>query len=228
MHKTRTSKVCKRLFPGQQNQDRALTIVGTGYIDILAIADGAGDTKHGGFAAECLLKAVKQYFQNKPSKISTKTFQDIHNKALKHLDNKNQNPGKKALAAYAIALVNNQAELCACSMGDVMFTVFRGKKVIFKTTEFVGENHWITKGLMLDYAEAGFNDIQVEKHQLKNGDLVIGASDGLWDNCRPEEISNYVDFSDSTANIISQLAKIPHDRKGYQDDRGIVVYRFSQ
>ena len=80
--------------------------------------------------------------------------------------------------------------------------------------------------MRLDYSEGEFNEILVVEFNLIKNDLVVGATDGLWDNRGPEELEKYVDFDDSTENIINQLAVIPHDRKDYQDDRGIIVYRY--
>lgn len=213
------------MIPGEKNQDRLL-VGGSKKIDLLAIADGAGDTKEGGFAAECLLKALDETSGHLPVEVIKHHFEKIHKNALQLLDNDLRNEDKKALAAYAIVFILPNSTIKSCSMGDVMFVVFRNSKPVFNTTEYVREDHWIQKGLMVDYDEDGFNDIIVEEYTLEDNDLIIGASDGLWDNRRPEELSEFVDFNSPVSEIIRKLGDIPHDRKGYQDDRGIIVYRY--
>lgn len=212
------------IIPGELNQDRLEVIECENDFVVLAIADGAGDTKQGGFAAECALESVNNFSTNLPTKINRIVFENIHKYALELLNNHEYNQDKKALAAYTTAFITPESELMVCSMGDVMFSVFREGKCEFQTTEFVRKDHWITKGLMLDYDEEGFNDIVVEEFDLEQDDLIIGASDGLWDNIRPEELENRLNFEDSTDGLLKQLGEIPHDRKGYQDDRAIIVY----
>ena len=110
-------------------------------IDILAIADGASDTKEGGFAAECLLKAIEKTAIIEQKIIDKILFESMHNSALLLFNDNERNSNRKALTAYAIVLITKESKLYACSMGDAMFVVYRNGQPVFNTTEFVKEDN---------------------------------------------------------------------------------------
>ncbi|MBD3279896.1 SpoIIE family protein phosphatase [Candidatus Dojkabacteria bacterium] len=216
----------------KNNQDRVFTYEHENGTKIIAVADGSDDGD-GAFAADCLVNTVKDTIrQSQISKPGIEYHQGIRNQALESLADEEYNADKMAFCAYNVARIFSDGLMEMSYLGDVMLAVFRAREVVYQSTEHSDpETQWLTKGLkVVDKIGQNlpeFTEIAYDTLQLESGDLIICASDGLWDNRRPEEIAQMIEPASNVGTVKEILSTIPHDRKSYRDDRGIAIYKHS-
>ena len=94
-----------------------------------------------------------------------------------------------------VAIVDPTAALfCGASIGDSGWRIFRGHEVIAESQE---QRHsvftpWqLSKGLPgMNVVDDNPDEADVQVHQLQPGDVIVVATDGLWDNSEFESLNH--------------------------------------
>ncbi|RKP17315.1 protein serine/threonine phosphatase 2C [Rozella allomycis CSF55] len=163
----------------------------------LGVADGVGGWVNQGVDPSALSKKVMEGAKNALNKeyVSPKEALSISFKEAEK--SRDTNPG--GTTACIISLDKKKGLLSAANLGDSGFLIIRDGTVIFKSKEqqhffnapyqfsIYPSNMRVTPGSILNTAD----DAAVMDGELQHGDIIILASDGLFDNMFQDEIVRY-------------------------------------
>mmetsp|Transcript_22895 Transcript_22895/g.40754 ORF Transcript_22895/g.40754 Transcript_22895/m.40754 type:complete len:337 (-) Transcript_22895:252-1262(-) len=114
--------------------------------------------------------------------------------------------------AVVLQLDADASKLIGANLGDSGFSVIRNGKVVFQSEPL---QHFFDCpyqfGACPEFVELTDSptDAQEYKLSVKPGDVVVMASDGLWDNCFSDEIASIVDINgNDLEKAAAQLAKL--------------------
>ncbi|KAH7731628.1 5-azacytidine resistance protein azr1 [Aphelenchoides avenae] len=197
----------------------------TGYNAIAGVADGVGGwRKYGIDPSEFSGKLMKNcaeivqagdFEPARPDLIIAKAFKNLSN-----------SPGTIGSSTACVVVVH-QRTLYSANLGDSGFLVYRNGKVIYRSQEQV---HYFNAPFQMallpeEFKEMRMNFIsdtpeksEMEQIALESGDLVLVATDGLWDNV-PEQVLvsalkdvNGPEKLQTTCNAIALIARrLSHD-----------------
>ncbi|KAF7639756.1 Protein phosphatase [Meloidogyne graminicola] len=165
---------------------------------VAGIADGVGGWKRHGidpsqFSSQLMSNCAEivrsgDFEHSRPDLI----IKQAYNK-LKMLNNK-----KPIGSSTACVLTITKRRLYSANLGDSGYLICRGGEIIFRSPE---QTHYFNapyqlsilpeqmlkekKSFLLDKPESS----ELREHELQSGDIVLIASDGLWDNCHISTIA---------------------------------------
>lgn len=113
-------------------------------------------------------------------------------------------------SSTACVLAINGSKLIASNLGDSGFLVLREGEIVLKTAQ---QQHKFNFPYQCGAPGAGGDSPSIAdryEFELVPGDLIIMGTDGLWDNCWPEEIQSVVKFclDKDPATSANRLAQI--------------------
>eukprot|EP00667_Euglena_gracilis_P010299 EG_transcript_10483 len=121
-------------------------------------------------------------------------------------------------ATVLVASVTQQGELITANLGDSALMVVRAGEMLYRTQE----TEWqFNVPYMLEASSAKHmlipierrnvpEDCAVDRLQLQEGDLIVLASDGLWDNLFPAEILKFLAAAPDQS--VAALAQLVHGK----------------
>lgn len=193
--------------PREYNQDRIAYSYSKDAL-LAVVADGMGGHRHGEVAAQLAVKMLTEAFQRmalpvlaNPSKFLTDLIRQVHDAIESHTM---ANDLLDSPRTTIVATIVQQGILYCAHVGDSRLYVIRDGRVIFCTQDHSKVQMLFRKGLikkeeLLTHPERNkvYNCVggemppQVDlapKMQLRDGDILVLCSDGLWSLVDPEEI----------------------------------------
>ena len=188
-----TSPLCKKGVIG----DDAWFIASQKSMDVLGVADGVGGWREVGvdpskFSSN-LMKTCKRIVEQEPDlfgehEVNRKTPMEILSQSYNALlENKNSLIGSST--ACIIVFHRESSYLHSANLGDSGFVIIRNNKIVHRSQE---QRHYFNSPFQmailpsLPGAANLFNDspesASVSSFELAEGDFIVVATDGLWDN----------------------------------------------
>ncbi len=178
---------------------------------MLVIADGVGGWNELGIDPSAYSKAICQLIADNFQKIETESTNNqkpinITESMMKQLIAKsvrqNKNLGSSTVCVLILDKVNN--ELISGYLGDSCYLIARPKSVgnfelVFKSEE---QTHGFNIPFQVGSEGDNPNTAVILKHKLEKNDLIIAATDGLWDNMEIEDILKEINSVSKKSNTI--------------------------
>jgi serine/threonine protein phosphatase PrpC len=226
------------------NQDR----VGHAYTDqalLLVLADGMGGHSHGEIAAEITIKTFMQAFSTEadpkvsdPEEFLSRVMLKAHENIIQfaHDLKLKGSPGTTCVAAFI-----QDGMACWAHAGDSRVYYFREKKVKSITHDHSVVQQWADMGFITEEqmkthpdrhritnclggeGESFFVESS-QLHELREGDVLLLCSDGLWGPMSPSELGASL-VTQSLESALEQLIELALYREGAHADNatGVVV-----
>lgn len=180
-------------------------------IELLAVADGAGNSFASGVMAINLLEYCESYAESHSEKLGAQSLKDMVNYVCTQLQN--QSGTSSGETTICIAIIDGNLLVCA-NVGDSGIKVIRRGKVVFRTKKQMfgfNEPFLINK---YDGLEDNLDKFEYSEFILERGDIVIDATDGIWDNLENEdELINIVNATDDSSNNLEESRDSNHAQK---------------
>jgi protein phosphatase PTC7 len=115
-------------------------------------------------------------------------------------------------SSTAIVLLLQGTQLFTANLGDSGFVLVRGSEVVYASPP---QQHGFNYPFQLSNGGKD-RPLHADRVQLQveAGDIIVVGSDGLFDNLFPEQITQMLDSSSSTASAASALAQLAHAKGG--------------
>lgn len=200
-----------RLGNRASNQDR-LDVIETDEGVLLVLADGMGGLSKGDVAAQMVIDIARDVYQESSRPIrNTETFlrriiYESHDLLAHRIDeNTKKGPGTTAVLCL---IQNGQARWA--HVGDSRLYIYRNGKPVYRTQDHSYVESLYQQGLITEQERASHPrrhqitqcvgctprrpDVSVsEPTQLKEGDVLLLCSDGLWDSVSEKAIGDRID-----------------------------------
>ncbi|KAI9139624.1 phosphatase 2C-like domain-containing protein [Paraphysoderma sedebokerense] len=173
-----------------------------------SVADGVGDFRVKGVDPKYFSWGLMNFCQ-KASK-SDRTPKDILAKGHSKLLNSNLLE-KGGSTVALLKFERSNAELTSASIGDTLYMIVRDGKIVFKSSPMMQMIKFNTPfQLSMDpFARNQVGGAREEKHTLRDGDIVLVASDGLFDNSFDEDIIKTIRITEnSSQGSMTKLAEV--------------------
>lgn len=171
---------------------------------VLGVADGVGGY-HGtsGYFARCIMERLEKYANGfyvgkmendalEPGYDVGRVLPSIMDQAYKICKQEKSFPPGATTAVLALVDPSNRT-LHVCNIGDSGAVVIRDGKVVFMTSAQVHENG--APYQLSNVAGRGDSTAKADQYRwgpLEKGDLIVLASDGIWDNLYPNELMDVI------------------------------------
>ena len=124
------------------------------------------------------------------------------------------NKGVLGSSTALLASLDADSTLHICNVGDSAMMIVRDGKSFFRSIE---QTHGFNFPYQLGYQGDDISSAQHFRKEVKAGDLVLLATDGLWDNLFDEQILDilytYPNLSQAALQLATAANIIGHDRK---------------
>jgi len=210
-----------------EQQDR-VAILSHGNAYLLVIADGMGGRSNGANAAQTVIDVARQQLSlgdnDRPGMFMAMICLQAH-KAILALA---EDSGSTCVLLYL-----QGSEVYCAHVGDSRMYQFRDNKLVYRTSDHsisqLIEDHKIEPENAPDdqaiqnqlyMCLGGKNTVipELSAIQVKNGDLLLLCSDGLWSQIDEQEILTYMDAGILQSGIAEKLAAIANKQGQGQSD----------
>lgn len=171
--------------------------------NLICVADGVGGWNEIGvdpalYSNELVSNISKEYLKSKGSKLL-----DIFINACK-------NTKSRGSSTCSICKIHSNTQIETLNLGDSGYLILRptggeNLEIIFKSQEQ-------TKGFNFPYQVGEHGDdpreADIMYHEVKNKDIIILATDGLWDNMNEDQIKLITKRSLTSSNDIDSCEKL--------------------
>jgi len=185
--------------------------------DAFAVIDGMGGMNHGTLASRILAEEILAGF------IKGDDIQLCQKSASYRMKSKGVGNGGACYLAFKMT----ENSVYGWYAGDLQLAVLRNNGVAFVTQP---ENHPNKLAIVTNAVQGSSEgDTQRFKVSLVDGDRIIAASDGLWDNFTPEDVARQI-AGLSTQDAISKLNSLAKEKMrsgGKPDNISVIIYDFS-
>jgi len=187
---------------------------GKGYF---AVIDGMGGVENGEVAARILAQELHYAFASRYESASD-AF-EVHKKSSGRMSREGVGNGGACYLAGKIKL----SELHTYQAGDVKLKVFK-KSGRIETTEDEAFEGAVTNFIdaRIPRENIGQGKVTENKFKLDVGDIIVAASDGLWDNVVPEKVQEFLKSSSPEKVIKKIFDEAMRGRK--RDNISILIY----
>jgi protein phosphatase PTC7 len=193
------------------------------------IADGVGGWRETGVDpgdySRSLMRVACDFFEDRisrPSSSDTKQLEELAREAISVAHQKARMPGSSTICILTIS--PQQKFVSAANLGDSGFAVIRNGTVVFQTPPL---QHFFDCPLQLgccpDFVDATDfpSDALTYSLNVTPGDVIVMGSDGLWDNCRMDEIVQLLpDKDDEVYKSAEMLAAVAREHAGVLSSHG--------
>jgi protein phosphatase len=185
-------------------------------LKLFAVADGVSEPKGGKEASQKVLKYLRESFKGNLKK----AFEEANKKFVKE---KEENFFEGYCTLSAVHIKENFLE--ACNVGDSPIFLFRDKKI--ESLAFIDK----LLGTSILTQAMGEDSIHVHetKRELKTGDLILLATDGITDVLSEEEILNIIEKIEDVKKICEKIIEEAERKISlYNDDKTLVVVKVNK
>jgi serine/threonine protein phosphatase PrpC len=221
----------------KDNQDRVAYAYSSDAL-LLVLADGMGGHLHGDLAAGLIIETFVELFGRyarpriaDPGAFISETMRRAHERIMKfpHDDTLGHFPGSTCVAALI-----QDGKIYAGHAGDSRLYVLRDGTTLAKTQDHSMVYQWVKWGVItteearvhpqrnqITNCLGGADDIfQMESGEpieLRSGDVVLLASDGLWGPFADEELAAALS-SEPVGKVLDKLIVLALEREGGRSD----------
>lgn len=189
-----------------------------------AVIDGMGGYEKGEQAAAILAEKLQKGFEREIS------MSEVHRSASRRM--RNSGIGKGGACYIAGVIRGNNLDIYQA--GDVRLVVIDKNGTVAHQTE--DENlARMGKANVLTNSVSGSKPGRMTREtiRLDVGDTVVVASDGLWDNLSPQQVSKVISKLKSPYQVVQSLkkyalARMKDRKKGKRDNLSILVYKIDK
>lgn len=216
---------------------------------IVAVCDGMGGLAAGKQASITAIKALETLFSQRDKR---KTGADFYLQAVEVLDEsvyalRNATSGQTRVGTTIVSAFVSQERLYWLSVGDSRMYLIRGNEVACVTTDHnyrylldrefqrgkmsAAEYHKevIRGNALISYIGMGgvdLVDVNKSPFMLKHGDIIVLASDGLYQNLENNEILWTAQQYESACDIAGRLINLVQNKhRPNQDNASVVVVK---
>jgi len=169
----------------------------------IGVADGVGGWEalgvDSGLYSRSLMVAAAEQSSRDASAPSIDILQSAYDKCLRI-------PGSST--ACVVRLRASQRAIDAVNLGDSGFVIVRGGRVMFRTKE---QQHYFNCPFQIGSSRDTPDDAaRITVDGVQDGDLIVLASDGLWDNMHIEKLLALLAQGGSPAQMSRRVADEAH------------------
>jgi protein phosphatase len=183
---------------------------------LFAMADGVSEPKGGKEASQKVLKYLRESFEDNLKR----AFEEANKKFVKE---KEENFFEGYCTLSAVHVKENFLE--ACNVGDSPIFLFRDKKI--ESLAFIDKllgTSTLTQAMGEDFIH-----VHEAKKELKAGDWILLATDGITDVLSEEEILKIIEKNKDVKKVCEKIIKEAEKKIGfYNDDKTLVVIKVSE
>lgn len=194
----------------EENEDSMLIELD---MKLFAVADGVSIPKGGKEASRKVLNYLKKFFKGNLKEAIEKA-----NKAFVEEKYKKFFEGYTTIAA--VHLKENSIE--ACNVGDSQIFLFRGNKIesLAFLDKFFGTSS-LTQAMGEDFIK-----VHSVKKEVKVGDLIMLATDGITDVLSKKEIFEFLKKKMSLDRIVEKIIEEAENKPSfYRDDKTLILIK---
>lgn len=183
---------------------------------VMGVADGVGGWRESGIDpgeySRTLMRVACEFFNTGQHKEREDSLEETARAALGVAHQKTRMPGSST--ACILALNPEDRAVSGVNLGDSGFVVIRNGTVVFQTPP---QLHYFDcpyqLGAYPEHVDATNYPSDADTHTftVTKGDTIVLGTDGLWDNCPLEEISQMVpdtdDAVDTAAEVLATAAR---------------------
>jgi len=194
----------------------------------LGVADGISAWKHHGYNSGLI---ARQLMTNcKLFGKYTKPFDILDRAWLKLRDGKEVEAGSTTACIVRL----HKKAIRVCNIGDSGIIVLRKGNIVFRATKLEHERHMpFQLAVIPDHlSEIGVSDpvdsCVVEKFTGQKGDVIVVASDGIWDNMNDEHLLGQLKGARNMEEYAVHLMKIAVSHSWKPDDITIICAKIDE
>lgn len=189
---------------------------------VMGVADGVGGWRESGVDpgeySRTLMRVACEFFNTGQDKEREDGLEETTRAALAVAHQKTRMPGSST--ACILALNPEESAVSASNLGDSGFVVIRNGTVVYQTDP---QLHYFDCPFQLgaypEHVDATNypSDADTCTVTVISGDTIVLGTDGLWDNCPLEEITQMIPDTDDAVNTAAEvLATAAREHAGVQ------------
>ena len=183
---------------------------------LFAVADGVSEPRGGKEASQKVLKYLKESFEGDLKK----AFEEANKKFVKEKE-KNFFEGYCTLSAVHI----KENFLEACNVGDSPIFLFRDKEI--ESLGFIDK--MLGTSVLTQAMGEEFIRVHETKKELKAGDWVLIATDGITDVLSEKEILKIIENFEDVKKVCEKIIEEAEKKISfYNDDKTLIVIKVSE
>ena len=226
----------------EQNEDACGEVSAAGG-ELLVVCDGMGGHESGEVASRIAVDAIMQIFQNSPSSDPAERLKNGFLVANQRILAHAEKAGLDGMGTTAVAAFVKDGEAWIAHVGDSRCYHLRGDSVLWRTADHTRVQKMIDRGILTPEQAKTHEDANVVTRalgfargeeqpepdiaagrELRDGDLLLLCSDGLYDLVKDEEIAE-LGSEDEPAEAAQRLVDLAN-RRGGHDNITVTIVRY--
>ena len=218
----------------EQNEDSCGEVATAGG-ELLVVCDGMGGHENGEVASRIAVDAILQIFQNSPSSDPAERLKNGFLVANQRILAHAEKAGLDGMGTTAVAAFVKDGEAWIAHVGDSRCYHLRGESVLWRTLDHTRVQKMIDRGILTPEQAKTHEDANVvtralgfargeeqpepdiaAARELREGDLLLLCSDGLFDLVKDEEIAE-LGSEDEPAEAAQRLVDLANRRGGHDN-----------
>ncbi|MBL9013033.1 MAG: serine/threonine-protein phosphatase [Myxococcales bacterium] len=218
----------------EQNEDSCGEVATAGG-ELLVVCDGMGGHENGEVASRIAVDAILQIFQNSPSSDPAERLKNGFLVANQRILAHAEKAGLDGMGTTAVAAFVKDGEAWIAHVGDSRCYHLRGEAVLWRTLDHTRVQKMIDRGILTPEQAKTHEDANVvtralgfargeeqpepdisAARELRDGDLLLLCSDGLFDLVKDEEIAE-LGSEDEPAEAAQRLVDLANRRGGHDN-----------
>ena len=228
----------------EQNEDSCGEVSAAGG-ELLVVCDGMGGHESGEVASRIAVDAIMQIFQNSPASDPSERLKNGFLVANQRILAHAEKAGLDGMGTTAVAAFVRDGEAWIGHVGDSRAYHLRGGSVLWRTADHTRVQKMIDRGILTPEQAKTHEDANVVTRalgfargeeqpepdiaagrELRDGDLLLLCSDGLYDLVKDEEIAE-LGSEDTPAEAAQRLVDLA-TRRGGHDNITVTIMRWGE